>query len=432
MQEKKVDFGFGDHTMSLTLPAEDILYEIEGAPAPAISDVPAAVKEALRHPIGTPPLRELVKAGDSVAIIVSDITRGWIQSYAFLPTLLNELNDAGIPDESMYIVIAQGTHRAHTPEEDIAVCGEEVCRRVKIYQHDCLNDAELVYRGTTKRGTPIYFNKHVNDADKVILTGGIAFHLLAGFGGGRKSVMPGISGNKTIQANHCLALNPGLGNGSNPECASGNLDNNPFHEDMAEIAGILNPTFLLNAVYTSEGKFSQIFAGHWLEAWKEGCKAVSKIYGISIEKQADLVIASAGGFPKDMNLYQGSKTIDNAFLAVKPGGVILCFMECREISEPKEFSGWFRFDDLVEFEKAVRDHFTIPGYIAFKLADLAKHFTVILVTKPENADFVKKTGMIPATSAEEAWDIAKKKIGKDKFTITCMSHAANTSPLMKK
>jgi nickel-dependent lactate racemase len=431
MATKTINFGFGDKSIPVTLPAEKIMYEIEGKPAQGITNIPEAVKEALRNPIGSPPLKEVVCPGDTVVIIVSDITRGWIQSNVFLPILLNELNAAGIPDKDISIVIALGTHRPHTEQENVVVCGEEVCHRVAFYAHDCLDQSQLTYLGTTKRGTPAYINKHVAAADKVILTGGIVFHLMGGFGGGRKSVMPGVSGDVTIQTNHSLGLHAQVGHGANPECMSGKLVGNPVHEDMADVAELLNPAFLLNAVYTPEGEFAQFFAGHWYKAWEAGCKKVAEIYGIPIEKQADLVIASAGGFPKDINLYQGSKTIDNAFLAVKPGGVIIAFMECRDIAEPAEFSDWFRYKDLLEFEKAVRAHFTIPGFIAFKLADIAQKNTLIVVTKPENAEFIRNTGMIPAFSAEEALTIAKAKLRRENYTITCMTHGANTAPLLK-
>lgn len=431
MATKTINFGFGDTAFAVTLPQEKIIYEIEGKPAQAIINIPEAIQEALRNPIGSAPLQEIVKQGDQVVLVVSDITRGWIQSSVFLPILLNELNAAGIPDKDIAIVIALGSHRPHTEQENLAVCGEEVCRRVTIHMHNSLDESQLVYMGTTKRGTPAYINKYVANADKVILTGGIVFHLLGGFGGGRKSIMPGVSGNVTIQTNHSLALNAQVGHGANPACMSDKLMGNPFHEDMTEVAAFVNPAFLFNAVYTPEGKFAQFFAGHWLKAWEAGCKKVEEIYGIPITQQADLVIASAGGFPKDINLYQGSKTIDNAYLAVKPGGVMLLFMECRDIAEPAEFSDWFRFKDSLEFEKAVRANFTIPGFIAFKLSEIAKTNTVIVVTKPENADFIRKTGYIPATSADEALALAKKALGKEEFTITCMTHAANTAPLLK-
>ncbi len=431
MKTKTIHFGFGNESIPVELPQEKIIYEIEGKPVEAITDTTAAVKEALSHPIGSPPLNKVVQPKDKVVIIVSDITRGWIQSNVFLPILLNELNAAGIPDDNISIVIALGTHRPHTDKENLIVCGEEVCHRVTFHPHDCLDQSQLVYMGTTKRGTPAYINKYVANADKVILTGGIVFHLMGGFGGGRKSIMPGVSGDITIQTNHSLALHPEIGQGASPECMSGKLIDNPVHEDMTEVAAFVQPAFLLSAVYTPEGEFAKFFAGHWYKAWEAGCKTVKDIYGIPIERQADLVIASAGGFPKDINLYQGSKTIDNAFLAVKPGGVIIAFMECRDIAEPAEFSDWFRYRDLLEFEKAVRAHFTIPGFIAFKLADIAQKNTVIIVTKPENADFIRKTGMIPAFSAAEALAIAREKLGREDYTITCMTHGANTAPLLK-
>ena len=431
--EKTIQFAYGQGTMPLTLSEEHILYEIEGAPSNAIEDVAQATLEALRNPIGTPALREIVKKGETVAIVVSDITRSWIKSYAFLPTILNELNDAGIPDKDIFIVIALGTHRPHTHEEDVSVCGEEVVNRVRILQHDGLDESQLTYLGETTRGTKAYVNSHVVNADRVILTGGIAFHLMAGFGGGRKSIMPGVSGDKTIQGNHSLALHPTAGMGSNPLCESGKLEGNPVHEDMVEVAAMVKPDFLVNGVYTAEGKFHQIVAGHWHDAWREGCKSVEKIFGIKIQEKADAVIASAGGFPKDINLYQGSKTIDNAFMATKPNGVFICLLECPDIKEPPIFSSWFRFDDIQEFEQAVRDDFSIPAFIAFKCADIAKKMTVILVTRPENADFVKRTGMIPVSTLDEAWRMAEARLAdKPDYKVTVMTHGANTVPTMEK
>ena len=206
MGEKKFSFGFGSAAMELSLPEEKIIYEIEGRPAAAIENVPAAVTAALRNPIGTPPLQEIVKPGESVAIIVSDITRAWIKSNLFLPTLLDELNAAGIPDQDIFIVIALGAHRPHTEEEDVVVCGAGVCHRVRVYQHNARDKAGLVYSGRTSRGVEVWNNKRVVEADRIILTGGIVYHLMAGFGAGRKAVMPGISGYDTIQANHRFCL----------------------------------------------------------------------------------------------------------------------------------------------------------------------------------------------------------------------------------
>ena len=431
MSKKKFSFGFGNGTMEMELPAERIIHEIEGRPVTALTDVPAAVQAALRNPIGTPPLVEVVKPGETVAIIVSDITRAWIKASQFLPTLLDELNAAGVADKDIFIVISLGAHRPHTEEEDIQVCGASVCHRVRIYQHNARDKENLTYVGTTSRGVAAWINKRVMDADRIILTGGIVYHLMAGFGAGRKAVMPGISGYETIQGNHRFCLHPQVGSGINPNCMSGRTNGNEMHEDQMEITALVDPDFLLNVVFTPEGNFAGIFAGHWQFAWEAGCRKVEEIFGIPITAQADLVVASAGGYPKDINLYQGTKTLDNAYMATKPGGVAICFLECRDILEPAEFSNWFKYPDALAFENALRGAFTVPGFVAFKCLSIAKDISMIIVTKPENAEFVRKTGMIPAVSAAEALQIAREKIGRDDFTITVMAHAANTVPLLK-
>lgn len=432
MGYKEFGFGFGDTISKLSLPTEKIIHEIEGRSVAAITDVENAVKQVLRNPIGTPPLKEIVTSGDKVAIVVNDITRVWVRFADFLPILIDELNQAGIPDADMFIVIALGAHRKHTPEETEQVCGKAVCDRLKIYQHEATNPDAVTYVGTTSHGVKSYVNSRVMSADKVILTGGIVYHLMAGFGGGRKSIMPGISGYDSIQANHRLCLNKELGKGINPNCTAGKLHGNEMNEDIIEIASLVKPCFILNAILTPDGHFAKFVAGHWLEAWQKGCEMVEEMYGIPISEKADLVIASAGGYPKDINLYQSSKTIDNTCMAVKPGGVAICFLECRDILEPAEFSSWFSYKDTLKFEMALRDKFTVPGFIAFKLILAARAISLIIVSKPENIDFIRNTGMIPATTAEEALQIAKEKLGKNDFTITVMSHAANTVPLLKK
>ncbi|HWR06148.1 nickel-dependent lactate racemase [Sporomusa sp.] len=430
MPDKRFDLKYGNGAMELVLPAEKIINEVYGRPCETITDVPGAVREALRNPIGTPQLKDIVKAGDTVAIMVSDITRAWVKFDQFLPVLLDELNNAGIPDRDIFIKIAIGAHRLNTPEEFAAICGKQVCDRVEVTNHDCHND-DLVYTGTTKRGVACYINKRVAEAKK-ILTGGIVHHLMAGYGGGRKSILPGISGFKTIQGNHLLCMNKVVGQGLNPNTVSGVLDINEMNEDMVEQAALAKPDFLLNAVFSPEGNFVQFVAGHWHDAWLAGVKLVEEIYGVPVSAKADLVVASAGGFPKDINLYQGLKTIDNAYLAVKTGGVIICFMELQDIMEPPEFAGWFKYKTALEHEMALRKHFTIPGYLAYKLADIARQGPLIIVTKPENADFVQNAGMIAATTTDEAFAIAKEKIDREDFTITVMPVAANTVPIVSK
>lgn len=428
---KEYVLGFGDRQVTASFPAERVINEIEGKAFLEITDVPSAVKEAIHKPIGSPELKAVVQKGDKVTIVASDITRRWIRHDLFLPILLDELNTAGIPDEDITLMVALGSHRQHTPEENILCYGQTVADRITIRQSYSPNHDDFVYVGTTSRATETYVNRHVVEANKVILTGGIVYHLMAGFGGGRKSVLPGICGYSTIQANHRFCLHPESGKGINPECDLGKLNNNPMHEDAMEIAAMVKPDFILNAVLSPEGGFARFVAGAWDKAWLEGCQTVQDIFGISIEERTDLVIASAGGFPKDINLYQGVKTICNAYLAAKPTGVVILLLECRDIAEPPEFSDWFKYDSLYDHEMALRKDFTVPGFIALKVASVARQYPLIVVTLPENKSFIEKTGMIAATSLQEALQTAEKIINRKDYTISIMSQGANTVPLMK-
>lgn len=213
MALKEFEFGFGHTTQKVKLPEEHILDVLEGNPTPAC-DVKEATIQCMRHPIGSKPLQEVVSKGDKVCIVCADVTRTWNHSDQFVIHVVNELNLAGIPDDDICILFAQGTHREQTHEEDIAVVGEELTKRVKLYQHHCLNKDELVHVGDTSRGTPVWLNKHAVEADKVIIIDGITTHLFAGYGGGRKLILPGVAGDDTIQINHCHALGEKFGSGS--------------------------------------------------------------------------------------------------------------------------------------------------------------------------------------------------------------------------
>lgn len=426
---KTFSLGFGDTEITVNLPKERVINIVEGKEAAPVTDVEAAVKAALNHPIGTPPLKDVVQQGDKVVIIASDITRKWVRHDLFLPTLLNELNAAGIPDANISLVVALGAHRHHTAEENILTFGKQVVERIAIVQSHAPETDEFIYIGKTSRGNEVSINKHVVNADKVIMTGGIVHHLMAGFGGGRKSIVPGVAAYSTIQANHSLCLHNEIGQGVSQECIAGKLENNPMHEDLVEMAELLSPAFLLNAVFTPSGEFATFVAGHWYEAWMEGCRLAQEIFGVAIHSKTDMVIASAGGFPKDINLYQGSKSIGNAFMAAKPDGVIILLLECRDIMEPPDFSDWFNYESLYDRELALREAFTVPGFIALKLGDMAQRIPHIIVSLPQNKDFIEKAGMIAATSMEEAIVIAEKRLGREDYTITVMAHAANTVPL---
>ena len=430
---KKYQLPYGNGFQEVTLPEEKVLYDIHGNKADVLEDITAATLAAVRCPIASQPLQKVVRKGDKVAVIVSDVTR-LVRTAEFLPVITSEINAAGVPDEDITIIVATGTHRAHTHDEDIAVCGKDIVKRIKIHQHDSRNNEELTDLGVTSFGTPILIDSYVAEADKVIITGAVSLHPMAGFGGGRKAVMPGVSGHATIMHNHAIALAPKVGDGCNPLCETGLLEGNPLHEDMVEVTKKLDPAFLVNMVFTPEGKLHEVVAGHWYKAWEKGCKDLVAMAGVPIKELADVVFASAGGSPKDMNLYQSCKAHMNAVFAVKKGGIMILTLECPDIKEPAIFTDWFSKSDVLQFEKDVRADFSIPAFVAFKTRCIVNSLTTYLVTKPENFEFVRQTGQIPVASLEEAWLLTQQELakqGKDDYKITIMGHASATMPVLE-
>ncbi len=409
---KTYEFAYGKGTQKVDLPEEHIIYDLHGKEVAVEKDIAAAALKAIRNPIDSKPLAEIVKPGEKIAIVVSDETR-LCYTDQFLPVIVQELNDKGIPDSDIDIVIATGTHRAQTPEEDILVLGEAMVKRFRVHQHDCRDKSNLVYKGTTSRGNKVYINKIVANADKIIATGAVTLHPMAGFGGGRKAIVPGVAGLETINRNHVLALAEKPGDGCNPDVTTAKLEGNPFHEDLMECVEFVNPDFLF-----------------------QGCKDLLEISGIPVKEQADVVIASGGGYPKDINLYQGTKSHMNVDVAVKPGGIAIIMLECPDIKEPAVFTDWLIKSDLQKTEQEVRDNFYMAAFVAYKSRCIIEAHTVYLVTRKENFDFVRRTGQIPVEPVEtvaEAWKLAQEKLaaeGRTDYTITLMGHAPVTLPVL--
>ena len=428
MDSKTISLKYGKGDMTFDLPRDQEFHTIRGEGYPPLPDVEAAYRQALDHPIDSPPLREVVKPGETVALLVSDITRTWQRNAETLITLIEYLNEAGIPDENITIVIAVGFHRGNTDEEFIEICGDKVCHRVRVVNHDALELDNMVYLGKTSRGTEVSVNRIVKDVDKVILTGGCIFHFMVGYGGGRKIIMPGISSVTTIQQCHMWAMGPEMGSGTNRLSESGRTKGNPSHEDMVEVAAFVKPDFMVNVAPNEEGELAGIFAGNWMTAWLEATRLVDKIFRVNIEARADIVIASAGGYPKDINIYQLTKTLDNASYAMKPGKVSIILAELSDIREPEAFFKYFEYGSKLALEKEVRDHFTIAGWAALKTMEYCDKGLFLVVTEKKNEELVKKANLVPVFGMEEALKIAYEKCGSKNPSISIMPQGANNFP----
>ncbi len=428
-REFRLKYGKGD--VSFTIPEDQLLYEIRGKNVSPPPDLKRAYTYALEHPIDSPPLREIVRPGEKVGITVSDITRAWQRNDQTMPILVEALNEAGVPDENIKIIIAVGGHRQNTQEEFIELCGEEVCHRVTVVNHDPWDMDNMVYLGKTSRGTEVSVNRIVEEVDKLILTGGVIYHYLSGYGGGRKSILPGIASIKTIQQSHTLAMGPELGTGINPRCAPGATKGNEAHEDMMEIAAFVKPDFIVNIVPNLDDEIGGIFVGNWVSAWWEATELVDKMCGFEIEEEADIVIATAGGYPKDINLYQSAKTMDNARYAMKKGGVAIVLLECPDIQEPGDFFAWFDYPSTLEMERALRGNFTIAGWTALKELECHDKGSYIILTRKENAELARRARLDPVSSIEEALEIAYGRCSNTNPKITVMPQAAYTFPIFR-
>ena len=429
MSVKEIALRYGRGEVKFEIPEEQLLYELKGRDQAPPEDLSAAYLHALHHPIDSPPLPELIKPDDKVVITVSDITRGWQKNADTLPILVDILNQAGVPDDRITVIIAVGAHRQNSPDEFVKLCSPEVCHRIRVVNHNARDSENMVYLGKTSRGTEVSVNRLVVEADKVICTGGVIYHYMVGYGGGRKSILPGVSSLETIQQSHMWAMNEVVGKGSNPIAANKMTIGNPAHEDMMEVAAFVSPDFIVNVVPNLDGDICGIFAGNWVSAWWEATRLVDRIFGVEIEEKADIVIATAGGYPRDINLYQSQKTIDNAVYAMKPGGVCIALAECPDITEPKEFYDWFSHASFLEMEKAVRANYLISGWVAVRQVEYANRGTMILLTRPENNELAKLAAVIPVNTIEDALRVAYENCDTSTPKITVMPQGANTFPI---
>jgi nickel-dependent lactate racemase len=340
--------------------------------------------------------------------------------------LVEEIKRGGARDEDIFFLSGTGTHRTHTPEEHKALLGEKLYGRYKIYDHQCMTD-EMADFGKTRYGTPVRINKKAVDSDHVILTGGLAYHFMAGWAAGRKAILPGISSYETVMANHALALNPPPGKGRNMVCRSGSVEGNLIHLDMTEAVSKIKPSFLLNVVMNASGRIGWAVAGDWRKAFAAGTSIVDSVDAIGIPQQADLVIASACGFPKDINLYQASKTIFNAQEAARPGGSIIVLSACGEGYGNEEMQMMMqKFKNSDEREVELRREFTIAKHVGYCAGQTAEQYDLHLVTKMEPA-LLEGTGIQVSNTVEEALGKVYARRGKALKTWL-MPHGANTLP----
>ncbi len=396
---------------AITLPygSGEIEFDIKGAasvetilpnPMNEITDVEDAFTHAVEdEAIGGITLKDAVNAGDQVTIVVSDITRSWMHQERIIPLLVGYLHEKiGVPYENIVILIANGTHRAETDEEIVKLFTKEVVEHVKVVNHDCDQD-DLVYLGNTLNGTPIEVNPLVVGR-KVIIVGGTVHHVIAGFGGGRKNILPGVASRKTIQKNHSQSLDP-VEPRTDDRVGSRKVKGNPVAEDMTQALYMVNVDFEINLVVADSGLYSGIFAGDPDLSWEKSCEYAAKCFEVSIPKDADVILCSTGGYPKDINLYQGCKGMLNLVDALKPGGTLFWACECREGGGQAEYFDWLEPLQEGHLEPSLRADFTIDGYIFFLTVESAARASHTYLLTKLDPDLIRPMGLIASSDVDE-------------------------------
>jgi len=413
---------YGKTEVCVRVPTQNFLGLIEPREKHGVPDARAEVERALKEPIGSSRLSEIVKPEHMVAIVVDDATRP-APSNLMVPPLLDELNVAGVKDENITIIFGCGTHRAVRQEEAVELLGEEVLGHVKAVSHDC-RAQDMVYVGTTQRhGTKVYLNRVFAEADVKILTGDIGFHYYAGYGGGRKSVLPAISREETIKHNHAMILHP--------NARTGVLEGNPIHEDMVEAAKLAKVDFILNVVTNSKGEVVKAFAGDLEQAFHEGVKIVDDMYRIPVDRRADIVVVTPGGYPADVNLFQAYKGVDSALEVVKRGGVIILVAECSEGHGNQVFYDWMvKFNDLRAVEREIKRNFVLGGHKAYYLMKALQNHQIILVSSMPDYYAANIFKLKTARAVNDALNEAFSIVGKN-ARVWAMPYGNFTLPEVK-
>ena len=368
----------------------------------AAADEAALIAEALQKPLGTPRLRDLVRPGEKICLVTSDITRP-CPSALLLPPVLAELEAAGLPDGDIVIVLALGIHRGHTEAEKAALVGQDVLKRYRVVDHDpdrcrCL--------GRTSRGTPVDIFEEAVAADRRVALGNVEYHYFAGYSGGAKALMPGVSSAAAIQNNHRMM--------TLPTAKAGRLEDNPVRRDIDDLANYLSVDFILNVVLGEDKKVKAAFAGHHLEAHRAACRRLDEMSQAPVAAPgAEVVLVSAGGFPKDINVYQAQKALDNAARAVRPGGIIVWVGACDEGYGEDVFARWLKEasapGDLVARVKA---DFQLGGHKAAAIALVLEKAKVFMVSNLSE-EMARGLFVRPASDLAGALDAALSEAGPE-------------------
>jgi len=395
---------------------------IEPARIPGVKNMRAEIRRALENPIDSPSLKDIARGKKDAAIIVNDITRPY-PAGVIVEEIARELAEAGFKDEQIFLVIAYGEHRFNTHAELCAMLGEDVVERFRIVHHDALDESRLVTVGQTDGGTVVQINKEFAGAAVKIATGCITPHQLAGYSGGRKSVMPGIAGINSLKTHHSFPIRP--------EASSmGWLKGNPFHDEALAAAYIAGIDFIVNSVDNAERELVSCVAGELNAAHLKGVEICAKIWTVPVSGKADVIIVSPGGYPRDFDMHQAQKAIGCAEMICREGGQIILCAEARD--------GIGKFGQVLMDAKdpqEVIDKFVKYGYTpdktskAYMWARAVQHFKLTVACCQVGKEELESMFLEGVDTIEEAIASALQRCG-DEASFLVIPHASDITPVV--
>ncbi len=409
----KIQLAYGKKGLTAQLPKKNVVKVMTMRETPVEADTYISLTKTLLQPIGLEnSLFDMAKEKQSACILVCDITRP-VPNKMILPPILKTLHAAGFDHEQILLLIATGMHRPNLDDEAVELLGKDIVRHYKIKNHDARDPESHGCLGKTSRGTDVWIDKRYLDADLKIATGFIEPHLMAGFSGGRKLVVPGIAGLETMKSMHGPHLL------AHPNAREGVITGNPFHEEALEIAKMAGVDFIVNVALNEKRNITGIFSGDLEKAHQEGVEFVRSCVRDTVPEPVDVVVTSGGGYPLDTTWYQTIKGLTAALPVVKKDGTIIVAAECSDGLGSKDFQNLvFEYGDLELFmdnimsgKVFVPDQWQLQEYVK-----VARKANVVLVSEGLLPEQKKRAFLNGASSVEAAVEAAAQKYGPD-FTL---------------
>ncbi len=389
--------------------------EVAGDPHPL-----EVVRQAIQAPLG--PTLEAFRGARSVAIAINDKTRPVPHEW-LLPPLLQELQQVGIPAKAVRFFVATGTHQPMPPADFPRILPADIIENYAVVSHNCDDLENLVELGSTQYGTKVLVNRLYHQSDLRIVVGNIEPHHFAGFSGGVKSAAIGLTGRETINRNHTML--------ADVNAVIGEYEKNPLRQDIEQVGKMIGIHFAVNAVLNGNKQIVKAYAGDPVAVMQAGIPEVRKICQTYVKQRYDVVVASVGGYPKDLNFYQSQKALTHAALLTKDGGTIILVAACPEGSGSQPYEAFMQdihaFPEV--FEKFKREGFRVGPHKAFQVAREGIRIQIVLVSDMD-AGLVSKLLLTPANDLKEAF--AKVQGGMSPATqIAVMPRATNTIPIIR-